>query len=475
MTRYSSATSVSNPSDRSARTTLAGIGLRSPSGQWVALGLILAFVATRGLLGALVNPPFNGPDERGHVLEVATILHLDVSDEDRVSQHQPRPYYIAAALAIRLLGIPVDPEHPDWQVLLPLRLASVLLGLLTTAATYITARHALRGDTAAAPALALAAALVAGLAPIHQFTMASAANDPLAIALAAVSTAAAVVIVAHGWSRYRALVLVGAALAAVATKSTGWGAIVVAGLVAVAALRRRRPVVRQGGTTLASGETGSRRPGVQWSISDRWLVGAGVASVLVGLAGLLLVVRLAPKSFFVTHQLPFLLPAAWGLPANYLLTPGGLSETFRTFWVQPDYAVPALPAATIAAALFVLAAVLGGLRLAIARRLQPAPLQRAPALVLLGSVLTQLLLIGYRYSLGVEKEILLGGAAQAKFMLPALPAIAILLVVGWAGLLPVTQRRWLPALVLVAMLAVDAATLLPFLWQHYQWLELRPV
>ena len=102
-------------------------------------------------------------------------------------------------------------------------------------------------------------------------------------------------------------------------------------------------------------------------------------------------------------------------------------------------------------------------------------MRRAPALVLTGSVLIQLLLIGYRYSLGVEKEILLGGAAQAKFMLPALPAIAILLVVGWAGLLPVGQRRWLPALVLVAMLAVDAATLLPFLWQHYQWLELRPV
>ena len=164
------------------------------SGQWVALGLILAFVATRGLLGALVNPPFNGPDERGHVLEIATVLHLDVSDEDRVSQHQPRTYYFAAALAIRLLGIPVGPEHLDWQVLLPLRVASVLLGTLTTAATYVTARYALRGDPAAAPTLALAAALVAGLAPIHQFTMASAANDPLAIALAAVSMAAAVAI-----------------------------------------------------------------------------------------------------------------------------------------------------------------------------------------------------------------------------------------------------------------------------------------
>ena len=438
----------------------------------MALGLILAFVATRGLLGALVNPPFNGPDERGHVLEVATLLNLDVSEEDRASQHQPRLYYFAAALAIRLLGIPVGPEHLDWQMLLPLRLASVLLGTLTTAATYVTARYALRGASAAAPTLALAAALVAGLVPIHQFTMASAANDPLAIALAAVSTAAAVVIVTRGWSRYRAFVLVGAALAAAATKATGWGAVVVAGLLVVAALRRRRQVTRQDGT-VAAGGTGSLSPGRRWSISDRWLVGTGVAGVLVGLAGLLLVVRLAPKSFFVTHQLPFLLPAAWRLPMNYLLTPGGLSETFRTFWVQPDYVVPALPAATIVAALLVLAAVLGGLRLAIARG--DNPLRRAPALVLTGSVLIQLLLIGYRYSLGVEKEILLDGAAQAKFLLPALPAIAILLVVGWAGLLPVTQRRWLPVLVLVAMLAVDAATLLPFLWQHYQWLELRPV
>ena len=48
------------------------------------------------------------------------------------SHRQPRPYYIVAAFAIRLLGIPIDPEQPDWQVLLPLRLASVLLGTLTT-------------------------------------------------------------------------------------------------------------------------------------------------------------------------------------------------------------------------------------------------------------------------------------------------------------------------------------------------------
>lgn len=442
------------------------------NGQWVALGLILAFVAMRGLLGALANPPFNGPDERGHFLEVATLLQLDVSDEERASQHQPRPYYFAAALAIRLFGIPVGPEHLDWQALLPLRLASVLLGTLTTAVTYVTARYALRGDPLT-PTLALAAALVAGLAPIHQFTMASAANDPLAIALAAISTAAAVFIVSQGWTRNRALMLVGAALAAVATKSTGWGAVVVAGLLVVAALRRRRQAAQQDGTAGAADGTGQRIPGLRWAISDRWLVGAGAAILLGGLAGLLLVVRLAPESFFVIHQLPFLLPAAWRLPVNYLLSPGGLSETFRTFWVQPDYVVPALSAATIGALLLILAAVLGGLRMALTRG--GSLLRRVPALVLIGSVLIQLLIIGYRYSLGVEKEILLGGAAQAKFMLPALPAIAILLVVGWAGLVPVAQRRWLPVLVLVVMLAMDAASLVPFLWQHYQWLELRPV
>ena len=303
--------------------------------------------------------------------------------------------------------------------------------------------------------------------------MASAANDPLVTVLAAISTAAAIVIVAHGWSRYCALVLVGAALAAATTKATGWGAVVVAGMLVIAALRRRRQVARQDDTAVAADGTGQRIPSLRWSISDRWLVGAGVMSVLVGLAGLQVVVRLAPKSFFVEHQLPFLLPAAWRLPVNYLLAPGGFIETFRTFWVQPDYVVPALPAAMIAAALLVLAAVLGGLRMALARG--GSPLQRAPAQVLTGSVLIQLLIIGYRYSLGVEKEILLGGAAQAKFLLPALPAIAILLVVGWAGLLPVAQRRWLPVLVLVLMLAVDAVTLLPFLGQHYQWLELRPV
>ena len=215
----------------------------------MALGLILAFVATRGLLGALVNPPFNGPDERGHVLEIATVLHLDVSDEDRVSHRQPRPYYLAAALAIRLLGISIDPEHLDWQALLPLRVASVLLGTLTTAITYVTARYALRGGPAAAPTLALAAALVAGLAPIHQFTMASVANDPLAIALAALSTAAAVVIVAQGWSRYCALVLIGTALAAVATKATELGS----------GRRRRLAIGRGPAATAASDPPGRHR------------------------------------------------------------------------------------------------------------------------------------------------------------------------------------------------------------------------
>ena len=437
----------------------------------MALGLILAFVATRGLLGVLINPPFNGPDERGHFLEVATYLNVDIRDEDRASQHQPRPYYFAAALAVGLLGIPVGLEHLDWQALLSLRLVSVVLGTLTTAITYVTARYALRSDPAAAPTLALGAALVAGLAPVHQLTMASTANDPVATALAATSTAAAVAIVAYSWTRNRVLVLAGAALAAVATKSTGWGAVVVAGSLVVAALRRPRQAT--GHDDVAATGTGPRSRDLRWAISDRWLIGAGVAGALVGVAGLFLVARLAPKSLFVIHQLPHLLPAAWRLPTNYLLAPGGLSETFRTFWVQPDYAVPALSAATIGTALLVLAAILGGLRMALARG--GSPLQRAPAQVLTGSVLIQLLIIGYRYSLGVEKEILLGGAAQAKFLLPALPAIAILLVVGWAGLLPVAQRRWLPVLVLVLMLAVDAATLLPFLGQHYQWLELRPV
>ena len=127
MTRYSSATSASNPTDRSARSIFAGRWSWRSNGQWVALGLILAFVATRGLLGALINPPFNGPDEWGHFLEVAAFLDLDVSEEERASQHQPPPYYFAAALAIRLFGIPVGPEHLDWQALFPLRLASVLL------------------------------------------------------------------------------------------------------------------------------------------------------------------------------------------------------------------------------------------------------------------------------------------------------------------------------------------------------------
>ena len=424
--------------------------------------------------GGTHQPPFNGPDERGHVLEIATVLHLDVSDEDRVSHLQPRPYYLAAALAIRLLGIPIDPEQLDWQVLLPLRLASVLLGTLTTAATYVTARYALRGDPAAAPTLALAAALVAGLAPVHQFTMASAANDPLAIALAAASTAAAVVLVGHGWTRNRALVLVGAALAAVATKSTGWGAVVVAGVLVVAALRRPRQAARQDGTAVADG-TGQRIPSLRRSISDRWLVGAGAAILLVGLAGLLLVVRLAPESFFVIHQLPFLLPGRLALAGELLA---------RTGWFYRDVS-HVLGAAGLrgSGALgcdhrHCAAGARGGRgRPAdgdLTRGEQPAA-AGIPALVLIGSVLIQLLLIGYRYSLGVEKEILLGGAAQAKFMLPALPAIAILLVVGWAGLLPVAQRRRLPVLVLVVMLAMDIASLLPFLWQHYQWLELRPV
>ena len=172
--------------------------------------------------------------------------------------------------------------------------------------------------------------------------------------------------------------LIGAALAAAATKATGWGAVVVAGLArgrgpaatAASGPARRYCRCRWDRTAHTWPAVVHRRPVAGWRRCGRacWL-----DSPVSKLSP-----RVAPEKLLrrYTNCRSLAARLLWRLPVNYVLAPGGLSETFRTFWVQPDYVVPAISGVRLSATmLLVLVAVAGGLWLAFGAR-GAVPLRR---------------------------------------------------------------------------------------------------
>ena len=147
------------------------------------LALLVGYLVLRGALGALLNPPFNGPDEGGHWEYLESWTASGGRAVTGVERLQPPLYYALAALPFRLTeGAPVG------ERLFTVRLLSVAAGVVTAGATWLSARWLWPRR----PLLALLAAGVAVLAPGHLFLLASVNNDPLATALASVAGLAAV-------------------------------------------------------------------------------------------------------------------------------------------------------------------------------------------------------------------------------------------------------------------------------------------
>jgi len=167
---------------------------------WVALALALV----RGIIYALLNPPFGSPDERDHVQYVR---YLATGQGERGAEgHQPVPYYLLMVPAY-LLAAAGGREMED----LAIRLASVpfLMGMVLF--TWLAARRMAPGR----PVVPVVATALVGLHPQLAYIGASANNDNAANLMAAVLTYLMVTLLSKdvpAWAVPTTAVALGAAL-----------------------------------------------------------------------------------------------------------------------------------------------------------------------------------------------------------------------------------------------------------------------
>lgn len=179
---------------------------RGPSlAHRVGLALILAVYLALALQYALRTPPWQAPDEPAHFNYVAQLVdgsagppRIEPGDWDAerlgalvtagfpedadlswvaYEDHQPPAYYYLASLALRLAGV----ESPLEDRLRALRLLGVGLGALALLLSSAAARAAWPGDED----LALGAAAFVAFLPMQLAMTSSVNNDALAVPLAA--------------------------------------------------------------------------------------------------------------------------------------------------------------------------------------------------------------------------------------------------------------------------------------------------
>lgn len=414
---------VSSPSDVAAPA-------RVPAGA--VLSLVVGLALVRGLVGASVVPPFGGPDERGHFQHVASLGAP--GGTVGVEARQP-PLYYRLASTLLAAADRAGAEGPG-QRLFAVRLLSVAAAAATVALIWQLARTLFGPDRE----LQAAAGLFAALLPVHAFAASTAANDSLATALSAAALVFVVRLRRQGWPAGRALVAALLAAAALSTKLTTLP-IAAAGLVAAlgAGARRLR---------------GSRAA----------LLGVAAVAVAAAAAGVL--IGRHRESFFVTLLLPHVWPALLHLPGHYLRS--GLPETFLTLWFPyvPDVP-PFAPVVWLGAALSAVAA------LGLGRWLRATATsgRRLPAGmgVLVLALAFQCGVLAYRYSFAMELGNPMGGAAQAKFLLPALPALAVLCARGVWHACPRRVRSLAPAGLGTILLLIDGLGLGAYVLHQYEW------
>jgi len=283
---------------------------------WVALALALV----RGIIYALLNPPFGSPDERDHVQYVR---YLATGQGERGAEgHQPVPYYLLMVPAY-LLAAGGGREMED----LAIRLASVPFLMGVVLFTWLAARRMAPGR----PLVAVVATALVALHPQLAYIGASANNDNAANLMAAVLTYLMVMLLSADTPRWVVPATAVALGAALMTK----GQILPVAAAAAAALLWR------------TGSVGVRHHG--------WL-GPCVAC---GLAAAALVMRTPSGDLMLARAQAaigvLLDQQARGFGARVTL-PGAIWYQFASFWaaflgesVRPATPWYALPAGVLAA------------------------------------------------------------------------------------------------------------------------------
>ena len=471
-----------------------------------SLVLLIAYLLIRGSLGAVVNAPGIGPDERGHVQYIQTFIGRSASETGEVGSEgglanvtgvearQPVLAYLPASALWMLAG---GPGNAVANEVAPTALAGPILAvrLLSVAWSGVTAWVIWRFALILWPSqpwMALLGTLVATTAPGYLFVMASISNDPMAtttITLALLATARVIkgVRSVQVPGRYPLTPLawwMASTVLAVATKLTAL------------------PVIA--GTLLA----------IIWAHRQHWPAWWRRRAFRVGIA-LLVTAASCGYAFLLTKHptssyaaaAARIWPQAIVAGLNGFLTKGGLTEAFRTFWHAFDYSVqwqePLDTTLTVIAAIPT-ALALVGLILHCTGEANPWNTRAAstddgvsgqwggavpiPPLLWL-TALCQIAFAVVRYGIGDISGSAMGGVAQAKTFFPA---IAPLGLIGAAGLATVTTGlsriwrrlrpvpldqtdiqgftgRWLLPITFVWVSLVDAASLAISFWRHYQW------
>ena len=111
--------------------------------------LLGGYLLARAILGALLNPPLNGPDEGGHLEHLRTLVETGGRHVTGVESRQPPTYYLLAAVP----WLAAQGAGSGTQLLL-VRLIGGLCGLVTLGAAWAAAALVWPGRTARAIATA---------------------------------------------------------------------------------------------------------------------------------------------------------------------------------------------------------------------------------------------------------------------------------------------------------------------------------
>lgn len=184
------------------RHWLPGSGDASVDFLWVVLALTLV----RGVIYAVLNPPFGSPDEKPHFEYVANLATAGASGPRGDEAYQPVPYY-ALMVPAYWLTAGASPEVQD----LAIRLAGLPFLLGVVLFTWLAGRRMAPGK----PFVPVVAAAFVGLHPQLAYIGASANNDNAANFMAAVLTYLMVTLLAGNaprWAIPATAVAIGVAL-----------------------------------------------------------------------------------------------------------------------------------------------------------------------------------------------------------------------------------------------------------------------
>jgi hypothetical protein len=335
---------------------------------------------------------------------------MDIHNFDQVAKNysampQPPVYYLLAGSWLQLFS-PNAIDARLWTV----RALSLLIYLVTAWAGLVFARALLRDET-----LALCTAFIVAWFPMHARQAAVVNNDLLANAVTAGTFLFAARILTRGGGRLDPVWMLALCGLGLFTKSTAWGAAIVATL---AVLLRGDGLARAG--------------------RKSWML-AGIAT-LAGLAAFFWLRKspAAPKN--VTAMLERI---------DDGLTWDTLLKTWRTWIGAFNWDSRYFPDAVyVIAALVAFAAVVGSV--IYISRSGGADLRRQ-VLFCLAAVAGQYLLI------------VLKGVGAGRYMMPMLPAAAVIATIGLVAVWPAEKRTWAASLLALGLVTFDAL----FLWYGF--------